>query len=276
MATLLLSDKLYANILNWLEFQDDPLKIYKLLSNEQDFLFLIDSLKKILANEKFVVLKNTPFRTMYHLEAFIRFFGNYYGCVEHTGIKVDCNYTGCATNNLVLHNDDAVDIDSQPNIGFIQVIKKDPLFKVKNGIVVIRELIRKLRYENPELLEKLLTTKVPMISKGINFDSENKKIIELKSNILYKENNEYKVRFDYDRIMYYYQYHKLKQSYEEGKMIYQFLMHCEDLKKNIFLDIGDILIHDNKATLHDRNECSIGIDVDQKLFTREIFVSFAL
>ena len=46
MATLLLSDKLYANILNWLEFQDDPLKIYKLLSNEQDFLFLIDSLKK--------------------------------------------------------------------------------------------------------------------------------------------------------------------------------------------------------------------------------------
>ncbi len=276
MATLLLSDKLYANILSWLEFLDDSQQIYKLLSSKKEFIFLVDSLKQILLNEKFVVLKNTPFKDKSHLEAFVRFFGIYYGNVEHTGIKVNCNYTGCATNNLTLHNDDAVDIKNQPSIGFIQVIKKDPLFKVENGIVVIRELIRKLRFENPELLDKLLTIKVPMISKGVNFDSDNKEIIEFESCILYKNNNEYKVRFDYDRVMYYYQYHKLKQSHEEGKMIYQFLQHCESLKKNILLDCGDILIHDNKATLHDRTECSIGIDVDQKLITREILVSFAL
>lgn len=276
MGCVILSDNLYANLKDWLELSNDTTEIYKRLCEQDDFIFLIQSIKKVLSEEKYIVLKNTPLRTKKHLEVFIKFFGIFYGNIEHTGIKIECNYTGCATSKLILHNDDAVDLKSQPTLGFIQVIKIDPLFEVKNGIVVIRELIRKLRYEDPKLLELLLTIEVPMLSAGVNYETENKDFIETNAPILYKEDGQYKVRFDYNRIMFYYQHKRIKQTHQEGEMIYNFIKHCEAIKKEFFLNEGDIFIHDNKSTLHDRSSCCIGIDTDKKVFSREIFVSFAL
>lgn len=276
MTYLVISDNLYTSLNNCINDLSNVSEIYKTFYNKPEFMFLMNSAKTVLAEEKYVVLKNTPFCTAEHLEALISFFGNFYGRIEHTGIKVDCNYTGCASSKLTLHNDDAIDLISQPTLGFIQVIKEDPLLKVTNGIVVVRELIRKLKFEDPTLLELLLNNTVPMFSLGVNYESEDKSYIDVKSPILYKEDGQYKVRFDYDRIMFYYQYHNIKQSHEEGQMIYKFLQYCESIKSQVLLNKGDILIHQNKLTLHDRTPCSIGIDVNQQLFSREIFVSFAL
>lgn len=275
MSYIILSKNIYANLVDWLNISDNALDIHKFLLVQKDFAFIITSIKKLLSEEKYVVLKNTPFCTKEHLEAFVRCFGDYYGKIEHTGIKIDCTYTGCASSKLILHNDDAIDLESQPNVGFIQVVKKDPLLRVSNGIVVLRDLIQKLRYEDSELLDELLNTDVPMLSLGVNYEAEDKAKISIKSPILYKENNHYKVRFDYSRIKFYYQYNGFKQPDSEGRMIYKFLQHCESLKKEVVLETGDILIHDNKSTLHDRSESSIGIDVGSNLFSREIFVSFA-
>lgn len=276
MTYLILSNTIKTEISLWVNHLSKACEIHQILLNKPEFMFLMNSAKKVLVDEKYVVLKNTPFSTSEQLEALIKFFGKFYGKVEHTGIKVECNYTGCASSKLILHNDDAIDLKSQPTIGFIQVIKEDPLLEVTNGIVVIRELIRKLKFEDPVLLDLLLSTEVPMLSHGINFESSDKSNITIQSPIIYKENGEYKVRFDYDRIMFYYQYNEIKQSYEEGQMIYKFLQYCESLKKQVILNKGDILIHQNKLTLHDRTPCSIGIDLNNQLFTREIFVSFAL
>ncbi len=276
MTYLVLSNTIKTEISLWVNHLSKASEIHQILLNKPEFMFLMNSAKRVLFDEKYVVLKNTPFSTAEQLEALIKFFGTFYGKVEHTGIKVKCNYTGCASSKLILHNDDAIDLKSQPTVGFIQVIKEDPLLEVANGIVVVRELIRKLKFEDPALLDLLLSTQVPMLSLGINFESSDKSNITIKSPIIYKENGEYKVRFDYDRIMFYYEYNEIKQSYEEGQMIYKFLQHCESLKKQVMLNKGDILIHQNKLTLHDRTPCSIGIDLNNQLFTREIFVSFAL
>ncbi|SDY51081.1 TauD/TfdA family dioxygenase [Acinetobacter kyonggiensis] len=276
MPNVVLSNDFYANFKDWLEISNTPMEIYKNLLEKEDFMFLIDSLKKMLINEKFIVLQNTPFSTAKQLEAFVYFFGEYYGNIEYTGIKVDCSYTGCASHQLTLHNDDAIDLEKQPNIGFIQVITEDPVFDVENGIVVIRELIGKLKYDAPELLDELMTHEVSFRSLGINYESMDKKVIEIKKPILYLEDNQYKVRFDLDRIKYHYQSTNEIQAYSESKMIYDFLKHCNEIKKSIFLKKGDILIFDNKSTLHDRTECSIGIDIGSRIFSREIFVSFAI
>ncbi len=275
MSYVVLSNDFYANCSNWLEKSKVPMEMHKHLLEQEDFKFLIENLKTLLLNEKFVVLKNTPFKSAQQLEAFIYFFGKFYGNIEYTGIKVDCSYTGCATHPLTLHNDDAIDFETQPNIGFIQVITEDPILKVENGVVLIREVVGRLKYEDPELLDKLMNHKVNFKSLGINYESQNKQVIEIEAPILYLEDNQYKVRFDLERIKYYYQSNNILQDYSEGKMIYDFLNHCEKVKKRIFLQKRDILIFDNKSTLHDRTECSIGIDIGSEVFSREILVSFA-
>jgi len=41
-----------------------------------------------------------------------------------------------------------------------------------------------------------------------------------------------------------------------------------------YLEEGDILIHHNQRTMHDRKGCSFEINENLEIETREIFVSF--
>ncbi len=275
MPTLKISNSLRDEIRNSLEGCNSAIEAYECLSKSESFVNIIVSIKKLLNDEKYVVVSGFWGLDKSSLETFVRFFGEYYGVVEHTGIKIDCDYTGCASSSLILHNDDAIDLETQPNTGFIQVIREDPVFNVSNGIVLVRELVRKLKFENKELLEKLLRYPIPMLSYGINYEDRTKSKIITEEPVLYKKDNEYRVRFDFYRNKFYYKDANLEQLYEEAKLIYDFLSYAEQVKKNITLMKGDILIHNNKSTLHDRGECSMEIDQSGLLNTREILVSFS-
>ncbi len=237
---------------------------------------LLSSAKKFIDQNKYIQIKGLPILNEFGWQTIISHFGEYYGAVEKTDIKTDCNYTGCSLNSLTLHNDDAVDVINQPKYGFIQVTQSDSLGVVPNGIVLIRELKRKLQFESPDLFSSLLSRPIPMLSYGVNYDDKTKKEIVTNEPILYKsDTGEYCVRFDRDRNLFYYQDKNITQDPEEAKMIYNFLNYANKIKKKIFLSEGDILIHDNQCTLHDREECSIMFNLDGSTHTRTIAVSFA-
>lgn len=242
----------------------------------EPFGTLIKTVKKIIENNQFILIKNIGFNNSKQVfEYFVKQFGNYYGMVEYTDIKLDCNYTGCSFEYIELHNDDAIDLINQPIYGFIQVIKEDPLKLPKNGIVKISDMVRYLEVYKPLLLEEFLNTKVPMLSKGVNYDGENKDIIEIYEPLLYIKNNKYFTRFDITRIKYYYKFYNKKQDKKESLLIDNFLKYAKKFRKEFYLEAGDILIHNNKTTLHDRTECSLELNIDGSFNTREIFVSFA-
>lgn len=277
MSNIYLSKDFQTGLMKRLEGLFSADLIFTTLNQDPIFINLVKDLKKILSEDKYVLIKGLPAGTSQNRDffaAFVRMFGEYYGTVEFTGIKIDCHYTGCSRNALTLHNDDAIDLLNQPKYGFIQVIRNDPLFEVENGVVLIRELVRLLKFEQPDLLQDLLTKPIPMLSYGVNFESNKKEELICHENILLKTDTGYKVRFDFDRNRYYYQVKKIKQSYAEAKMIYDFLQWANKVKKNIFLDKGDVLILDNHETLHDRGECSVAYEADGSINSREIFVSF--
>jgi hypothetical protein len=244
--------------------------------NSKSFQNLINSSKKLLKSNKYVLIKNIGFIENKQLfELFIKQFGSYYGVVEETDIKMKCDYTGCTDRLIELHNDDAIDLKNQPDYGFIQVQQEDPLCLAKNGIVVIDELIRYLEVYNIELLRKFYEIKIPMLSFGINYDDTDKTLLELKEPILYKKPNQTLVRFDLTRIKFYYKYKNIIQSKEESFLIDEFLYYAKKFRREFYLEKGDILIHNNKQTLHDRTECSFEFNSDGSFKTRKIFVSFA-
>jgi hypothetical protein len=243
---------------------------------DEDFFNIIDKAQIVLKKNLFVIIKNIGFvREKNIFESFVKQFGKFYGEVEYTDIKLECFYTGCNYNQIELHNDDAIDLNRQPKYGFIQVLNEDPLKIAKNYIVKIDDIVEYLEIYNKELLEKLFTYKVPMLSYGINYLGSLKEEIIVNEPILYKINTQINVRFDTTRIRHYYWKKKLKQPIEEKKLIYDFLTIAKKLQKELYLEKGDILIHNNLRTLHDRGNCSIELLENGEFNTREIFVSFA-
>ncbi len=246
------------------------------LKNSNQFDILISSIKKILENNQFIIIKNIGFNNSKSMfEYFVKQFGNYYGMVEYTDIKLDCNYTGCTFGHIELHNDDAIDLTNQPIYGFIQVIKEDPLKLPKNGIVKIMDMVRYLEVYELDLLDEFLSTKIPMLSKGVNYNDTNKDIIEIFEPLIYTKDNKYFTRFDITRIKYYYKFHNKKQDRKESLLIDNFLKYAKKFRSEFYLENGDILIHNNKTTLHDRTACSMELNIDGTFNSREIFVSFA-
>ena len=277
MPILSLSKTFQSDLRGKLEGSTSVKSITHVLNSIPTFISIKESIQKVLDEDKFVVIKGFPVgskKDRLFFEALVSQFGQFYGAVEFTGIKVDCRYAACSRNALTLHNDDPIDLVKQPKLGVIQVIKQDPLFKVENGVVIIRELIRVLKFENKKLLDDLLSTPVPMLSYGVNYDDDNKDEIVINEPILRKTEVGYMVRFDFDRNKFYYQIKQEKQKYEESKMIYDFLFYADKIKKTMVLELGDILIHNNLEALHDRGECSIEFNEDGSLNSREILVSF--
>lgn len=217
-------------------------------------------------------------------EAFIRSFevdlGSYYGCIEKSGISLE---PVCAADDykyLNLHNDNAVDVDNQPNYSFIQVVQEDPGGSeyAHNGIVKINDVVNDLKASNPELLHNLQTQSVPMLSYGITVDSKDKPEILVSLPILTQRSDKVFIcRFDYERILHYY-FKKDFQGIPRSilSMIQSFLEVCEKHKKKYYLEEGDILILNNLTTLHDRAETTMRLNIDGSLSTRKIMVSFII
>tara|TARA_R110000764_G_scaffold110472_1_gene196934 strand:+ start:712 stop:1551 length:840 start_codon:yes stop_codon:yes gene_type:complete len=276
MPILLLSDEAQASINASLRSDRGQRQMEDVLGSNRAVVALLSAAMIILRQEKFVQIKGFPVLDDSAWKFFSEHFGVYAGAVERTDIKVDCTYTGCAINPLTLHNDDAIDLERQPEYGFIQVTTADRCGPVSNGVVLARELVRKLKFEDPDLLQKLISLPIPMLSYGINHESASKREIIIDTPIIYKDvDGEYCLRFDLERNSHYYREKKKSQPLEEGMMIYQFLRHASVLKKKVLLSVGDILVLDNKRTLHDREECTICFNLDGTTQTRSIAVSFS-
>ena len=266
------------------EFKKEIIKKFSYSKEQENFDYLhsesfqnlINNSKKLLQSNKYVLIKNIGFIENKHLfKLFIKQFGSYYGTIEETDIKIKCDYTGCTDKLIELHNDDAIDLKNQPDYGFIQIQQEDPLHLAKNGIVIINELVRYLEVYNMELLKKLYKVKIPMLSFGVNYDNKDKTLLELREPILYKKSNQTLVRFDLTRIKFFYKYKNLIQSKEESFLIDEFLYYAKKFRREFYLEKGDIFIHNNKQTLHDRTECSFELNSDGSFKTRRIYVSFA-
>ena len=252
--------------------QDD---IDSFLKSDDSFHHIFKSAKIILEENYFVVIKNIGFiREKSIFESFVKLFGNFYGAVEYTDIKLDCPYTGCNYKLIELHNDDAIDLKTQPLYGFIQVQNEDPLQLAQNGLVKVDDMINYLELYDKIFLDELLTTKVNMLAYGVNYDGSDKQKILLHEPIFYKKNGIYQVRFDLTRIKHFYWKENREQSIEERLLIDRFLTLAKKFRTEIYLEQGDILIHNNQRTLHDRTECGFELDLNGTFNTREIFVSF--
>ncbi len=247
------------------------------VKDNHHFSIIFDNVNKILLKNDYVIIKNIGFsRDRRIFESFIKLFGTFYGdSIEFASIKTECNYTACNYGLIELHNDDMIALDKIPKYGFIQVVNEDPLRLAKNGIVKISEVAEYLKIYNPNLLNDLLVTKIPMMTYGINYNDKNKKWVSINETILYEtENHLYNVRFDLGAIKTYYWQHKEKQSSKEQKLIKDFLKVCKKIRREYYLEAGDILIHNNTVALHDRTSSAIELNIDGSLNSREIFVGF--
>lgn len=250
-------------------------KIDHFLKNDESFQQIFLHAEKLLEKGQFVLIKNIGFnKEIAIFEAFVKLFGEFYGAIEYTDIKINCPYTGCKYDAIELHNDDAINLQNQPKNGFTQVLNEDPLKITQNGLVKIDDVVNYLKIHDEDLLFELLHYKVPMLAFGVNYDSNNKDEIVTRQPILYKENQENKVRFDLGRIHFYYWKKQTTQPIKEKKLIDRFLVAAKKFRTEFYLEAGDILIHQNKRTLHDRTGCSFELNNDGSLNTRDIFVSF--
>lgn len=249
----------------------------KFVAQDEHFSLIYSSAHKILEKNCFVVIKNIGFcRNKEVFECFIKLFGRFYGVVEYTGIKLDCPYTGCNYSSLVLHTDDAIDLNN-PKYTFIQVLAEDPSGDTFgwNGVVKIDAVFEYLSVYDHSLLDKLFNHYFPMLSFGISAYSDNRDELIIKAPILSYYKDILKVRFDLSRIKHFYFKKNLQMPEEEKAIIEKFLSVCYRFRKRYYLSKGDILIVDNHRTLHDREETTIELNQDGSLNSREIFVSFA-
>jgi len=250
--------------------------IDEFLQLDNYFQNILEKIKNILEKNNYLIVKNIGFvKEKGILESFVKQFGIFYGTIEYTDIKLDCSYTGCNYRAIELHNDDAIDLKNQPKYGFIQVQKEDPLKMAKNGIVEIDDIVRYLEMYDIDFLKTLTTVNIPMLSYGVNYDSDNNEEIIAKQPILYKNNDVNMARFDLTRTQHFYWKKKISQPLEERLIIDKFLKISKKFRIETYLESGDILIYKNKQTLHDRTQVSLEINADNSLNTREIFVSFA-
>jgi len=245
------------------------------LKKDKDFQRVFLTTKSILNENQFVVIKNIGFNCEKAIfESFIKLFGELCGIVEYTDIKLDYLYMACRYDNIELHNDEAIDLYNQPEFGLIQVLHEDPLKTTQNGLVKVDDIISYLEIYNQDLFFDLLNHKVPMLAFGINYSCENKDEIITKEPILYKQDGEYKVRFDPNRISYFYWKKNITQPIKERKLISDFLIVAKKFRVEFYLEAGDILIYHNQKMLHDRTACNFALNSDGTLSTREIFVGF--
>ena len=193
---------------------------------------IVGSIKELIKKSEFVVLKNFPIDGNKDIfSSIVKQFGTYYGEVESTGIKIDCDYTGCYHGKLDLHNDDAISLQKQPHYGFITVSKEDPYLEVNNGIVVIKEVVEFLKANDIPFLNKLLSYQFPMMSLGVNYRSDKEPIV-VKHPILYNDNGKFRVIYDQSRIKYFYYINDTVQPQIELELLYKFNKLCEKFKKN--------------------------------------------
>ncbi len=252
-------------------------RIDNFIKDNDTFQLIYENAEKLFTTYDFVVIKNIDFHNSNKiLESFIKLFGDFYGdSIEYAKIKIDCDHTACNAQLIELHNDDMIALEKIPKIGFIQVINEDPLKLAKNGLVKISEVVNYLKCHDDELLTNLLNKKVPMMTYGINYNDKNKEWNLLNETILYETaNGTINVRFDLGVINTYYWKKKIKQPIKEKKMINDFLNICKKMRKEFYLEYGDILVYNNKTLLHDRTETAIELNLDGSLNTREIFVGF--
>jgi len=278
MTVIQLSSQIREQLESRLSFGIGDEKFGDIFASDLNLVQFIEDLKFILDEDLYVHIKGLGLegdKANTLLELLAEQFGVYYGQVESTDIKVKCNYTGCSRHKLVLHNDDAIDLKTQPKVGFIQVVEDDPILEVRNGIVRAKDLVYVLKHEDPELLLRLFETKIPMLSFGVNYDGSDRQKILVNEPILSENGGRYFFRFDSYRNKFFYKYNRISQEAEESKLIYDFLRWCNEVKKEVTLAKGDILVHKNQETLHDRGACSIEYRADGNLRTRKIIVTFA-
>lgn len=282
MASLYLSNEFSSLFSAEISKSHTPQTILKLFSTSS-FSPFFEVVRKVLFRYHYVHLSNVGFAPRRDiLEAFASYFGVFRAPVENTNVRIDCSYDGCSIESLPLHNDDAA-LDLIPSFGILQIENECPLKMPTNGIVLVDDIVAYLQVYNEKLLQKLLAHKVPMLSSNVSKVVKNDEIvfkengneIIAKKSILVKKNGIFESRFNLGRINYYYYKTDKKQSLAERKMIAEFLEVANKFRRSIYLKENDILIYNNKRTLHDRSESGLEFGLDNEVKSRSFYIAFA-
>lgn len=253
-------------------FVFDSIVHARIVHNNSEILKYAEDFKKALKVNQFVILKNVPV-SQNLMSMLSKMFGEYCGFIESAEVMTSPSYTASLFQPIKLHNDNAID-DNQYSMTLIGVREEDPLKQTLNGIVRISDVVEYLSVFNTQLLDSLMQHKLPMLSSGINYNDTDKSTIERFIPIISKdETGEYCCRFDLSRVNYYYWIKNKLQSQEEKRLICDFLDIANKFKKEFYLSYNDIMLINNRTTIHDRSECNFMVN-SEKITSRKIFVSF--
>ena len=282
MASLRLSEDLATLLGAEISKCDTSLGVAGLFSNPV-FSPLFNTIKELLSQHHYVHISNVSFAPRREvLEALAGVLGVFRPPVENTDVRVDCAYDGCRIEALPLHNDDAM-LSVMPTFGVLQVENECPLRMPTNGIVLVDDIVDYLELHNAKLLERLLTNEVPMLSsKHVKVIRGNELVFEeqegellVRQSILFKDGGVYQSRFNPGRINYYYFKKCVLQSQDEKNMVAEFVEVANRLRRSMYLKQNDILIYNNKRTLHDRSESAIEVGLNGEIKSRSFYVAFA-
>lgn len=283
MASLRLSNELSSLLSAGVAKCDTSLCVAELFAAPV-FSPLFSVIGELLSRHHYVHVSNVNFAPRREvLEALANVLGVFRPPVENTNVRIDCKYDGCRVGALPLHNDDAL-LNEMPEFGVLQVEDECPLRMPTNGIVLVDEIVDYLELHNAKLLERLLTNEVPMLSsKHVKVIRGNEVVFEeqegellVRQSILFKDGGVYQSRFNPGRINYYYFKKCVLQSQDEKNMVAEFVEVANKLRKSMYLKKNDILIYNNKRTLHDRSESAVEVGLSGEIKSRSFYIAFAI
>ncbi len=250
--------------------------IEQVFKEDKTFLNVISSIKRILDRNHYVILKSFPLLdNVYVFDSFSLQFGIIHRPAdlvetEYAKVSLECDRTsGCNFRSIPLHNDETHE-NIIPKYGFILNINEDPVSDVKNNIVKIGDLMTYLEIKNRMLHDSMLEHQFYMYQ----FNKKLNQIIKIKKPLILKKNNQYFTQFHYERIKNFYKHNNLDMPHFEKNILLSFLEEANKFKQSYLLKQGDLLIHNNKKVLHDRENCNVMLEKNNKILSREIWVNF--
>jgi hypothetical protein len=164
---------------------------------------------------------------------------------------------GNQTEQLFLHTDFAM-LKTPPSATLIQCRMSDPAGDDygRNGIAVAQHIVS--RYFGSNALNTILNTPLPFAGRTPSGQE-----IVLSEPILKIQSGELaRVRFHPSRIHHGFRMRGTPPTWDEAEVLRQFQDMALNVRSEHLLRVGDILIVNNRTTLHDRTRCSIRLKLD--------------
>lgn len=253
MNTIYITSELKHKILNDISYDN------------KDFLFLIETIKKIFNENNFIIIKNLDLKIINFLIKNNIFFKTAYTQIKETS-HISRDILDHSLKNLYYHCDGDIDLRFY-NYGIIFILNNDYLNSTISTIVDINDFIS-LSFIKKEQMNVFFENVLPYYSKF-----KDNIIIKYLSPVKKTENG-YIFQFRPRKIFDYYLAHNIQFDNNERELFEKFINVCTKLEKQIKLEKNDLFLFKNQKILHGRKNLSVALDLNNTIVSRKILVSF--